>query len=218
MSTRHSRVPQVVKIAYSAFTAVLVPYYWQAYGPTNFLYFCDVALLLTLVAVWRESAWLVSMAAVGIVLPQLLWQLDFLGLLFGLPVTGMTQYMFDPKNELFVRGLSFFHFWLPILLLWLLHRLGYDRRAFLSWTLLAWALVLICFFAMPAPPAPVGNPNLPVNINYVHGFSDLKPQESLPPLAYLGLMMLVLPTCLFFPTHILLSRLFPTKPVSLTEI
>ena len=71
---------------------------------------------------------------------------------------------------------------------------------------------------MPAPPAPVGNPNLPVNINYVHGFSDLKPQESLPPLAYLGLMMLVLPTCLFFPTHILLSRLFPMKPVSLTEI
>ena len=217
MSTRHGRVPQMVKIAYSAFTAVLVPYYWQAYGPTNFLYFCDVALLLTLVAVWRESAWLVSMAAVGIVLPQLLWQLDFLGLLFGLPVTGMTQYMFDPKNALFVRGLSFFHFWLPILLLWLLHRLGYDRRAFLSWTLLAWALLLICFFAMPAPPAPVDNPNLPVNINYVHGFSDQKPQESLPPLAYLGLMMLVLPTCLFFPTHILLSRLFPTKPVPLTE-
>ncbi len=217
MSTRHGRVPQTVKIVYSAFTAVLVPYYLQAYGPTNFLYFCDVAVLLTLVAVWRESALLVSMAAVGIVLPQLLWQLDFLGLLFGLPVSGMTQYMFDPQKSLFVRGLSFFHFWLPILLLWLLHRVGYDRRAFLSWTLLAWGLVLICFFAMPAQPAPADNPNLPVNINYVHGFSELKPQESLPPLAYLGLMMLVLPTCVFFPTHLLLSRLFPTKPVPLTE-
>ena len=211
MSIQVGRVPRSVKIAYSAFAAVLVPYYLQAYGPTNFLYFCDVAVLLTLVAVWRESALLVSMAAVGIVLPQLLWQLDFLGLLFGLPVSGMTRYMFDPQRTLFLRGLSFFHFWLPILLLWLLHRLGYDRRAFLSWTLLAWMLVLICFFAMPAQPAPADNPNLPVNINYVHGFSDLKPQESLPPLAYLGLMMLVLPTCLFFPTHLLLSRLFPAK-------
>ena len=211
MSIRDGRVPRSVKIAYSAFAAVLVPYYLQAYGPTNFLYFCDVAVLLTLVAVWRESALLVSMAAVGIVLPQLLWQLDFLGLLLGLPVTGMTRYMFDEQKPLIVRGLSFFHFWLPILLLWLLSRVGYDRRAFLSWTLLAWGLVLICFFAMPAQPAPAGNPNLPVNINYVHGFSDQKPQESLPPLAYLGLMMLVLPTCLFFPTHLLLSRLFPAK-------
>ena len=34
---------------------VLVPYYWRAYGPTNFLYFCDVALFLTLGAVWLES-------------------------------------------------------------------------------------------------------------------------------------------------------------------
>lgn len=212
-----SRIPQAVKIAYSAFAAVLVPYYLQAYGPTNFLYFCDVALLLTLVAVWCESALLVSMAAVGIVLPQLLWQLDFLGLLLGLPVTGMTRYMFDEQRPLFVRGLSFFHFWLPILLLWLLSRLGYDRRAFRSWTLLAWGLVLICFFAIPAQPAPADDPNLPVNINYVHGFSDQKPQESLPPLAYLGLMMLVLPTCLFFPTHFLLSRLFPEKPILLPE-
>jgi hypothetical protein len=207
----------MVKYGYSAFAAVLVPYYLQAYGPTNFLYFCDVAVLLTLVAVWRESALLVSMAAVGIVLPQLLWQLDFLGLLFGLPVTGMTGYMFDPQKGLFVRGLSFFHFWLPILLLWLLHRLGYDRRAFLSWTCLAWGLVLICFFAMPAQPAPADNPNLPVNINYVRGFSEQKQQESMPPLAYLGLMMLVMPTCLFFPAHLLLGRLFPTKPVPFSE-
>ncbi len=217
MSMEASRIPRTVKCAYSAFAAVLVPYYLQAYGPTNFLYFCDVALLLTLVAVWREDALLVSMAAVGIVLPQLLWQLDFLGLVLGLPVTGMTRYMFDEQKPLFVRGLSFFHFWLPILLLWLLSRLGYDRRAFRSWTFLAWGLVLICFFAMPAQPAPADNPNLPVNINYVHGFNDLKPQESLPPLAYLGLMMLVLPTCLFFPTHLMLSRLFPARPVPLPE-
>lgn len=211
------RIPLSVKLAYSAFVAVLVPVYWKYYGPTNFLYFCDVALLMTLVAVWRESALLVSMSAVGIVLPQLVWQVDFLGLLFGLPVTGVTGYMFDPRKTLFLRGLSFFHFWLPIFLLWLLWRLGYERRALVAWTLLSWGLVLICFFAMPAQPAPADSPNLPVNINYVHGFSDQKPQEWLPPLAYLGLMMLVLPTCVYFPTHLLLSRFFPMKTVAAPE-
>ena len=59
------RVPLAVKLGYTAFMAVLVPVYWANYGPTNFLYFCDVALFLTLAAVWTESALLASMAAVG---------------------------------------------------------------------------------------------------------------------------------------------------------
>ena len=202
------RLPLRIKLAYSTFVAVLVPYYWQAYGPTNFLYFCDVALLMTLIGVWRESALFVSMPAVGILLPQALWQIDFLGMVVGLPVTGMTGYMFDPKLTLFTRGLSFFHFWLPILLLWLIWQLGYDRRAFKAWTVLAWGLVLICFFIMPAPPAPADAPNLPVNINYVHGFSDAKPQAWMPPLAYLGLLLFMLPTCIYLPTHLLLERVF----------
>ena len=211
------RLPLAVKLAYSTFVAVLVPYYWQAYGPTNFLYFCDVALLMTLVAVWYESSLWASMPAVGILIPQALWQVDFLGMAIGLPVTGMTGYMFDLKLTLVTRGLSFFHFWLPLLLLWLIWRLGYDRRAFKAWTLLAWGLVLICFFVMPAPPAPADNPNLPVNINYVYGFSDQKPQEWLPPLVYLSTLLVVLPTCIYWPTHWLLRRVFrsagePTVP------
>ena len=48
-------IPLWFKLAYSAFCAVLVPTYLMAYGPTNFLYFCDVALLTTLAAVWLES-------------------------------------------------------------------------------------------------------------------------------------------------------------------
>lgn len=50
------RVPLGVRLAYTAFVAVLVPYYWHAYGPTNFLYYCDLALLMGLVAVWTERA------------------------------------------------------------------------------------------------------------------------------------------------------------------
>ena len=50
------RIPLWLKIAYTAFLAVMIPVYWVNYGPTNFLYFCDVALLLTLIGMWRENA------------------------------------------------------------------------------------------------------------------------------------------------------------------
>src|SRR5215210_1140983 len=65
------RVPLWLKLLFSAHLAVLVPVYWYYYGPTNFLYFCDVALILTLVGLWIESPLLISMCAVGIVLPQI---------------------------------------------------------------------------------------------------------------------------------------------------
>src|SRR5947209_8931475 len=89
-----TRVPLWLKLVYSAFLAVLIPVYWYYYGPTNFLYFCDVALILALVGIWIESPLLISMCAVGIVLPQLIWVLDFVGNFFGFSLLGMTDYMF----------------------------------------------------------------------------------------------------------------------------
>ena len=136
---------------------------------------------MALVAVWSENSLWASMPAVGILIPQALWMVDFVGGLLGLRVVGMTAYMFDPGIPLFARGLSFFHFWLPLFLLWLVKRLGYDRRAFLAWTVVALVLILVCYFLMPIPPAPHDNPNLPVNINYVYGLSDDKPQQWMRP-------------------------------------
>src|SRR5262249_10516503 len=89
-----NRLPLWLKLAYTAFVAVLVPVYWRYYGPTNFLYFCDTALIITLVGIWIESPLLVSMCAVGILAPQVLWVVDFLGSLVGVRITGMTDYMF----------------------------------------------------------------------------------------------------------------------------
>jgi hypothetical protein len=77
-------------VAYTAFCAVLVPTYLVAYGPTNFLYFYDFALLTTLAAIWLESPMLASAPAVGLLLPQALWVVDFLGATVGIPLTGMT--------------------------------------------------------------------------------------------------------------------------------
>ena len=176
--------------------------------------FCDVAVFFTLAAVWTESSLLASMPAVGILAPQLLWMVDFVGECVGLSLAGMTAYMFKERIPFFTRGLSFFHFWLPILIVWLVWRLRYDSRAFRSWTGLAWGLMLICYIFMPAPPAPQENPNLPVNINYVYGLGSDRPQDWMPPLVYLGVMLVVLPLVIYWPTHFVLRKLFGSaKPM-----
>ena len=83
-----AQVPLALTLAYTAFMAVLIPVYLYRYGPTNFLYFCDIALVLTLVGLWIDSPLLVSMCAVGIVIPQLVWVFDYAANLAGLRTTG----------------------------------------------------------------------------------------------------------------------------------
>ncbi len=135
MTQSAARVPLGVKLAYTAFVAVLVPVYWHYYGPTNFLYFCDVALILTLIAIWPENALLISMCcrrhsrAAGGVGDRFCRSIAA-----GISLTGMTDYMFDPTHSLFLRLLSLFHGWLPFLLVYLVWKIGYDRRALWAWT------------------------------------------------------------------------------------
>lgn len=205
----HNRIPLWLKFAYTGFLAVLIPVYWANYGPTNFLYFCDVALLLALVGIWRENPLLVSLPAVGILIPQALWCLDFAVELCGGTLTGMTGYMFDPNHSLFLRGLSFFHGWLPFLLFYLVRKLGYHRMALPGWSILCVVLCGIAFFLLPPAGAELANPKLPRNVNYVFGFNDATPQTLLPPLAYLGAWIAALTTIVFVPTHFLLGKLCP---------
>ena len=98
---RPQRIPMELKLSYTLFVTVLVPYYWVNFSPWNFLFFCDLALLMTLPALWLESSRLMSIPAVGLALPQLLWMADFLT---GARITGMTSYMFDPQVPLFGAG------------------------------------------------------------------------------------------------------------------
>lgn len=205
------RLPLWLKLAYTAFLAVLIPVYWINYGPTNFLYFCDVALLLTLVGMWRESPLLLSLPAVGILLPQLVWCVDFAAHLLGWKLTGMTDYMFDPHRSVFLRGLSLFHGWLPFLLFYAVRRLGYDRRALGAWSALAAALCVVSYFLLPAAGAVVADPKIPRNVNYVWGFSEETPQTWLPPLAYLGAWIAALVGLVYAPTHALLRKTCPTE-------
>ena len=123
-------IPLGLKIIYTLYVCVVVPIYWRRYGPANFLWFSDIALLALVPALWLENALLVSMMAISVVLFEVLWNLDFFfRLSTGKSLIGLSAYMFDPKIPLFIRGLSCFHIILPLLLLWTLHRLGYDWRA-----------------------------------------------------------------------------------------
>src|ERR1017187_4802667 len=108
---RQNNIPLAAKMVVTVFLAVLIPVYLHTYGPTNFLWFCDTALLLTVAGMWLESSLLISMCAVGILLPQGLWLADFCSNLLGFHLLGLTSYMFDRQLPLFTRGLSLFHGW-----------------------------------------------------------------------------------------------------------
>jgi hypothetical protein len=154
------------------------------------------------------------MCAVGILLPQCLWLADFGSNCLGFHFLNLTSYMFDHQLPLFTRGLSLFHGWLPLLLVWLLVRLGYDQRALFAWTSVAAGLLLVCYFFTPPAGAHLADPNIPVNINYVYGFNDQRPQtwanQNLYVLLWLGVLGLVA----FLPTHLALRRIFtpPRRP------
>jgi len=208
-----AKIPLATKLAVSVFLAVLVPVYWHAYGPTNFLWFCDAALIITVAGMWWESSLLISMCAVGILVPQSLWLADFGSQLFGFHLLGLTSYMFDPQLPLFTRGLSLFHGWLPLLLVWLLFRIGYNERALLAWSGLAAGLVFVCYFFTPPAGAHLADPNQPLNLNYVYGFNDQRPQTWINQNLYVILWPGVLWLVAFLPTHLVLRKIFvATRP------
>src|SRR5438105_15303952 len=97
-----------IRIAHTLFVGVLVPIYWHYYGAQNFLWFSDIALIASVVALWSESRVLASMQALSVTALELGWTIDLLGrLLFGGQLFGLSGYMFDPTYPLFLRRLSF---------------------------------------------------------------------------------------------------------------
>src|SRR5581483_8548519 len=146
-SVVHHRIPLAVKVIYTLFIAVLVPFYLDFYGPANFLWICDIALLTTVLALWLESRFLASMQTVAVLLASLIWLADFLArLLTGHFLTRWTHYMFRDDIRLVIRAFSLYHGWLPFLLLWMVWRLGYHRWGWVAQTLLTWIVLPICFF------------------------------------------------------------------------
>lgn len=190
--------PLWLKIIYTLFVCVLVPIYWRRYGPVNFLWFSDIALFGALAALWLENALLASTMAVAALLLELAWNVDyFVRLLTGANLIGLSDYMFDAKISLAIRALSLFHIFLPLLLVWMVYRLGYDERALLTQTAVACVVLpLSRIFATPAE-----------NVNWVYGFGE-KPQAVSPGPLYVALLMMAFPLLVYLPTHFLLKNLF----------
>ena len=197
-------IPRWLKISYTLFVAVLVPAYWVHYGPANFLWACDIALFVTAVALWRESRLLASAMAVAVLVPEAVWNLDFFTrLIAGRDVIGLdaTGYMFDAALPLWLRALSLFHVFLPLLLLWLVRRLGYDLRALAATTALCW-IVLLATYWLTDPVR---------NINWAFGFGS-RTEAWLSGPWYLAGLMAALPILVYLPTHWLLKRLWGGPP------
>jgi hypothetical protein len=186
------------KIAYTLFVCFLVPIYWRRYGPANFLWFSDIALLVTMPALWLESPLLASMMALAVTLPEVAWNVDFfVRLTTGASVMGLSGYMFDRTIPLFIRALSLFHVGLPLILVWMLYRLGYDKSAFLTQTLVA-AIVLPLSYLFGDPQR---------NINWVYGFGE-RPETRIPALWFLAFLILMFPLAIYLPTHLVLDKVF----------
>jgi hypothetical protein len=191
-------VPLSLKIAYTLFLCILVPVYWIYWGPKNFLWFSDIALLTTAAALWLESSLLASMMTLAVALPELAWNVDFFGrLITGRQLLGLSGYMFDQGKLLPLRALSLFHVVLPIVLLWLVYRLGYDDRAWLFQTVVALIVLPLTYWL--TDPAD--------NINWVYGPGS-SAQTRMQPRAYLALTMILFPLVIYLPTHLLLRTLF----------
>ena len=203
---RHERSPALehliplwVKLAYTLFLCVVVPAYWIHWGPRNFLWFSDIALLATAAALWLESARLASMMTLAIALPELVWNADFFGrILTGRHLFGLSAYMFDARKPLPLRGLSLFHVVLPVVLIWMVHRLGYDPRAWIWQTVVA--LVVL--------PVTYGVTDPADNVNWVYGPGS-RAQTWISPRAYLAAVMVFFPLVVYLPTHLLLRALMP---------
>lgn len=191
-------IPVWLSLAYTALTGLVLAVYWVRYGWRNYLWFSDVALIGMVPALWLESAYLTSLFAAGMLLPELFWNVSFfVQLASGRRMSGLTDYMFERERPLFLRALSLFHVVLPAVMLYLLARLGYDRSAFPAVLLVGWSVLLASYFL--ADPAK--------NINWVRGLGA-RPQTRLPPPIYLALAMAAYPLLVFWPTHRLLIAVF----------
>jgi hypothetical protein len=182
---------------------IWIPTYWRTWGASNFVQLCDIAVILTCLGICSNSALLISSQAVSSLLVDLAWAVDATWrLLLGHHLTGGTEYLFDGHYLLWVRLLSLFHLAMPALLLWALHRVGYDSRGL--------ALqCLIAFFAFAA--ARFTNPAKNMNFAFTDPFLH---RAWGPAPIHVAVSILFMLIAVYLPTHLALRRLFtpPSHP------
>jgi len=190
-------IPEWFKIAYTLAVLAFIVIYWLRYGPRNFLWFSDVALIGAVPAMWLESGLIAGVLACMVLLPEVLWNVDY-GLRLGLRrrITGLTEYMFDPQIPRWLRAVSLFHVPLPLVMIWLVAAYGYPEASLAGAAGVA-AVTLALSYLLSSPEK---------NINWVFGLG--KVQHRLPQPVYLGLLYAGFVALVFLPTHWLLRAIF----------
>lgn len=194
--------PMAVRVGALVWLCLFVTLYWRTYGPANFLQLCDVAVILTCWGLWRGSSLLLSSQALSSLVVDMAWMLDLAWrLLLGRHLIGGTEYMWDGQYPLPVRAMSLFHVVWPVLLVWAVRRVGYDRRAWLVQSLIALALLAASRFVLPG-----------ANLNFAQRDPFFHRQVG-PAAVHVFLTWLVLITVVYWPTHRLLMKLFSRSEV-----
>lgn len=187
------RLPLWLKLAFTLWVLVWAPTFARLLGAQNFLWLCDLANVLLMVGLWRESRRLVSMQWLAVALVGALWALDVAtAWMTGWHPIGGTEYMFDVDHPLVTRLMSCYHLVLPLVAGYAVWRLGYDARALAWQTALTWLVIPASYLFTEAER----------NINWVQGPFG-QPQSMLDPLLYLVVLMLLWPLLLYLPVHAL---------------
>lgn len=135
-----------------AWLVVYLPSYAAAYGFTNFLFLCNLGVMLTAAALLAGNRLVLSSQAVAAPVIGLAWGIDAAWrVVSGHHLYGGTEYMWDPQYPLFTRLLSLYHLAWPILVVLVVRRVGYDRRGWRLQTAIAASAVILCrLFTPPA--------------------------------------------------------------------
>lgn len=202
---RHAIFPLWLKLVALLFLCVFVSYSWKNYGLQNFLWFSCLGVICSVLALWLESRLLASMMLLStFIADEIGWGGDFLfRLLFGWHPLNATNYMFDHRLSLYGRAISLYHFYIPILLAWIVFKLGYDKRAIAAQSILS-SIVLLISFTLTDPAS---------NINWVYGVAQ-QAQTYVPAGIYLIAEMIFIPIVFYLPMHFLLIKLGWHRPIA----
>ena len=196
-SASRGKIPDWLRWLAVVWLVLWFPVYWHAWSLANFLHLCDVAVILTCIGLWTGNALLLSSQAVSSVVIDTLWALDVAAwLLFRRHFIGGTEYLFDQTCPLWIRMLSLFHIIMPVVLLWSLSRLGYDRRGFRLQAAIALPVIIASRFVTPEK-----NLNFALTAPCFH--RQLGPAPVHLAITYLAVVLAV-----YLPTHLLFERLY----------
>lgn len=182
---------RAVTAAYSLWMIFWVPVVLTSYGPANFLWLCNLSQFLFLYALWARDRLIASSQAGVLCIVGPVWTADFaLGLITGGRTAVMTHYMWLDEIPLVARASSLYHVFLPVLAIWMLLRLGYDRRGpWLQCAICAAALGLTALFTAPYR-----------NVNWLYAPFNIE-QVWMPHWVYALFLLAAYPLLLFWPGH-----------------